>query len=500
MPQFHTIRSANIEVQYEGAANGFILQNRVRDCVDKLMPELERVMDAFGLDNEIISIDTLEFNVSLNGHDWEAQLIKQISESFSDKLTGKKKQQRDLAIIKTNKQRLESSLIFYLKHGHLPWNMQTRSIEAWRKEVMQLFNAGFNESLSVEILDLLKSNLESRKRLLREVSIEKILSGLQIQNPHYSNETRRLLEDMKKFLKATRQFVNKRFKGIIPEATFLGLLSGKRSEEEAFSQMFMGGLFGILNPLKQKEALSFKNAINDFLKETFSTKFFGSLQAHVGRLVVSGEFVKDDTWKKSNEALQGEVSKDDLFTSEKGNEHDVSEMANDRPEDMVDGIFISNAGIIILAPFLPMIFKNLGLWNGDALSPIDKAVCICGWLSSGNPKLHESELVLPKILCGLEPDMLVETGNFSVDEAMIKEANNLITSVIEYWSVLKNTSVDGIRSSFFLRNGKLEKKGRDWILRVEQQSYDMLLQQLPWNISMIKLPWMNRMIFSEWIY
>jgi Contractile injection system tape measure protein len=76
----------------------------------------------------------------------------------------------------------------------------------------------------------------------------------------------------------------------------------------------------------------------------------------------------------------------------------------------------------------------------------------------------------------------------------------VLTSVIEYWNIVGNTSVDGIRESFLQRKGKLMYKESGWILQVEQQPYDMLLQHLPWNISMIQLPWMKQMLQTEWIF
>ena len=78
--------------------------------------------------------------------------------------------------------------------------------------------------------------------------------------------------------------------------------------------------------------------------------------------------------------------------------------------------------------------------------------------------------------------------------------DEVLLSVIEHWNILQNTSVEGLRQSFLQRNGKLSYNGSEWLLQVEQQPYDMLLQHLPWNISMIKLPWMEQMLKTEWIH
>jgi hypothetical protein len=81
----------------------------------------------------------------------------------------------------------------------------------------------------------------------------------------------------------------------------------------------------------------------------------------------------------------------------------------------------------------------------------------------------------------------------------MKEVDEMLLSLIEYWSVLKNTSIDGLRESFFKRSGKLGIVNNEWVLQVEQKPFDMLLQQLPWSISMIKLPWMENLLKTEWV-
>ena len=75
----------------------------------------------------------------------------------------------------------------------------------------------------------------------------------------------------------------------------------------------------------------------------------------------------------------------------------------------------------------------------------------------------------------------------------------MLQSVLEYWTILKNTSIESLRESFLMRAGKLSFDGKEWLLQVEQKGYDVLLQNLPWNISMIKLPWMKYLLRTEWV-
>ena len=74
----------------------------------------------------------------------------------------------------------------------------------------------------------------------------------------------------------------------------------------------------------------------------------------------------------------------------------------------------------------------------------------------------------------------------------------MLQAVIEQWTVLKNTSVEGLREGFLQRKGKLFSKNDNLHLQAETNSIDVLLDQLPWNLSMIKLPWMKRILRLEW--
>jgi hypothetical protein len=73
-----------------------------------------------------------------------------------------------------------------------------------------------------------------------------------------------------------------------------------------------------------------------------------------------------------------------------------------------------------------------------------------------------------------------------------------LTAAIQHWSVLKNTSISGLRSSFLQREGLLLETDQGWLLRVERKVYDLLLEQLPWGIGMLQLAWMRKPLRVNW--
>jgi hypothetical protein len=166
--------------------------------------------------------------------------------------------------------------------------------------------------------------------------------------------------------------------------------------------------------------------------------------------------------------------------------------------ELQEGIYIDNAGAVIFAAFIPAVFKELGLEKNDLIVNPNLAAMIIQFCVTGNSKIAEYELVLPKILCGLDIEFPVNT-NTKITAGQMKEVDKMLLSLIEYWSAIKNTSIEGLRESFFKRSGKLSRMNNEWLLQVEQKSFDMLLQQLPWSISMIKLPWMENLLKTEWV-
>lgn len=170
------------------------------------------------------------------------------------------------------------------------------------------------------------------------------------------------------------------------------------------------------------------------------------------------------------------------------------------PNETTDGIYINNAGLILLHPFLPRFFETLGISKEEEILQPERALSLLYYLTTGQTKIPEYELVLPKILCEF-PLLMPVPADFKITKNEINEASALLEAVIKHWEVLRNTTPDGLRGTFLLRPGKLsQKEDGDWLLQVESRTFDVLLEHLPWGISMIKLPWMKNMLWVEWSF
>ncbi|PWV56941.1 contractile injection system tape measure protein [Chitinophaga sp. S165] len=180
----------------------------------------------------------------------------------------------------------------------------------------------------------------------------------------------------------------------------------------------------------------------------------------------------------------------------------LSDEAGTTPEPPSEGTvyYINNAGLILLHPYLSFFFDALELRDGKQFkdeAAKHRAVQLLGYLAYGEEEIPEYDLVLPKLLCGILPAEPVKRF-VPLTDLEKTEANELLTSVISHWNALGNTSPDGLRGNFLLREGKLEWKEEEWQLYVTQQAYDMLLNRLPWGFSVVGLSWMPWLIKTVW--
>lgn len=163
--------------------------------------------------------------------------------------------------------------------------------------------------------------------------------------------------------------------------------------------------------------------------------------------------------------------------------------------------YITNAGVILLHPFLPRFFRKLELTvEGEAFkdeSSRGMAVCLVHHLATGELQTPEYQLVLPKLLCGMPLNAPLDHAIAIAADAQT-EGESLLRAAIDHWAVLGRCSPDGLRAGFLQRAGKLERRPSGWFLQVERNTIDVLLDRLPWGIGVVKLPWMEDLLRVEW--
>ncbi|MUG97772.1 hypothetical protein F7734_37875 [Scytonema sp. UIC 10036] len=172
------------------------------------------------------------------------------------------------------------------------------------------------------------------------------------------------------------------------------------------------------------------------------------------------------------------------------------------PEEETVGIYINQAGLVLLHPFLPIYLRSVGLVEEgcfrDQMAQ-ERAVYLLYYLATQQTDAPEYELVLPKLLCGWSLDEAI-AREVELPATALDEGEHLLQTAINYWQALKNTSPDGLREGFLQREGKLTRNNNGtWKLQIERQSIDILLSRLPWGLSVVKLPWMDDILIVDWI-
>jgi hypothetical protein len=203
-------------------------------------------------------------------------------------------------------------------------------------------------------------------------------------------------------------------------------------------------------------------------------------------------------WKKTD-AHASTLRKEDVTPS-------FPDATKDKLRNMPSGdmfpLVVHQAGLILLHPFITRFFEKAGIIQKEKaqLPPfaLPRAAALLHFLATGHEEVYEYELGLIKIMLGLQPETQLPVCRGFIQAGDKEEAEELLQSVIEHWTALKNTSFYGLRSSFLQRQALLREEENGWKLNVEQEPFDMLLDQLPWSFSIVKLPWMRKAIYTEW--
>jgi hypothetical protein len=170
-----------------------------------------------------------------------------------------------------------------------------------------------------------------------------------------------------------------------------------------------------------------------------------------------------------------------------------------------EGFWIGNAGMVLAVPYLPRLFDRLGLVQGrdfGTTAARERAVHLLQYLVHGalvddRTESPESELLLNKLVCGLDPTAPVCLG-IEVQAHEAQTIDGLLAALIGHWSTLGSTSVAGLRESFLAREGTLKRRREDWYLSVHPGPFDMLLDRLPWSYTPVRLSWMQELIHVAW--
>jgi hypothetical protein len=175
--------------------------------------------------------------------------------------------------------------------------------------------------------------------------------------------------------------------------------------------------------------------------------------------------------------------------------------ARRRALDRLETLYVDDAGLVILWPFLDRFFLRTGLIDLDRRF-IDEqarmqAIALLAQLAFEEPEPPEFRLPLAKLLCGCSPE-----HEFTLERPLapeqIVECDRLLAAVIENAPILRDATVTSFRANFVQRPAALSIREGAWLLEVEAGPHDIVLERFPWSWSWVKLAWMADPLFVRW--
>ena len=500
--QFHKISKQHWRVSAETADQAFALRQQLSEhWKETLLPIFDKAFTEFSSGDNVVYIPKIEIKLKVTNDKeiWEniaQELYHQLSDLLSNEsqaIKGSADKEIEKSTIPVAQYRLEV-LLYYLHNGDLPKqsgspteNVSTLLIAAvqehWQKlaeyilfnQISQPFLFRLFQILSFGEIIQLTEDITGHLSLEAKKELNLLLFALLNSDKYYfDSHTSLMLASA--FLQAG---ISNGIRNNIPnweEAAGRLLTADKLEKVSKFMVLVPGNLFfssPSINEVKADEESRLG------IRPIKNLKIFGT--------EIKAKFEDFTRLEESSP----------VFLLGNASSHHES------PLNRRNGFSFSvqNAGLLLLHPFFVRLFVNCGIlpenekiisvWN------LSKAAALLHFLATGRDEVYEFELGFIKVLLGLHPDQPLAVSKGLLSNSQKEEAESLLLSAIEHWSSLKNTSKEGLRSSFIQRNGLLISAEDGWKVHLESTAYDVLLKTVPWSYSIVKLPWMNKPIYSE---
>jgi Contractile injection system tape measure protein len=450
IPQKHIINQLSVELKTSSEDEAFGCRKLLEEM---LQHEVSNLIDVFCSqyfdEKQLIKINRLEIDLGeIAGHNFKENWLQNFSQSFENQIF-KIYQEQSLSP-KDTEQNLNNFelLTHFLSTGQLPWWVVQEDIilddlidEIIQKQPFELRN----------FLIQYKNNTLLIQRILFQFSegqIFEFLENIQIY-----------ISDFEKVFEEINYKIHTNFSH----------LSLPKNQSEIYFETFFKA--------------SIKHDFKVFDRQIFILEF---LKILAKKLIIDSTEIN--------------VLLIDLLPDFEVNTRIKNEQESPVLREEIKKIKLQNAGIVLISPFLKPFFQELQLLENDRFinkKAQHKAIHLIKHLATGNTAFSEYDLSLEKIICGIPLNEPVPR-KVEFSEKELYEANDLLESVIGHWKVLKNSSVEALRNTFFQREGILQTNENGWQINIERKTQDILLDSIPWGFSMIVNSWNNYIIAVEW--
>ncbi|MBN9400235.1 MAG: hypothetical protein J0I17_08675 ['Candidatus Kapabacteria' thiocyanatum] len=473
----HIIQRQILQIDLHGTeADGIALQRRLSSRFqDDIVRTLQSVFDRHAPVGGHLTIDRLELDLgSVSMETVEAEIADALTKELDDAL---RRQTFDVIVdaghadrrggtmdtgFHGRKERLFDAFLHVLETGRLPWSMLLPGGATLEGLLLEELGSGPDTTSNVlrRAMLLVATSPIARRRLIWQFSESFRFMMIAATMPSILMDVDTVLSVWKR--SGVAEHLVTPFREAVWDTVFV--FGGNPPSSGIASTLVTGALSVVRS-----------TAPSDITREIViaARRIWPSISDDVASAIVTGDTTSHDEPKDITASMPESIM-------------------------MADGIFVENAGIILLHPFLATFFGVVGVADGDTIVQPYKAIVLLNHLATGETFTAEHDATLFKILCGVDVDAPIPSVvSTSVDD--LAEADNLLRAVIGHWDALGSTSIDGLRESFLKRSGKLGiSDDGEWRLQVEWKTYDVLLDRLPWGIAHVRLPWMQAMCGVEW--
>ncbi len=476
--QNHTIKKFALELQTRSREQSHALQNRCIKLVkEELAGDMDKLLSTYFPGDGIVRINKIEIDLGdITMEDLEKDFIAKCMAGFTSTIKAIHIQKD--SPVKTEMVRIEKEengieqFFYFLASGKMPWANYGISFSQWQYSITDAIKSKtdfFKEGFSFFLL----KNPRAIERLILQFDDGFIISLIELYRPEVKKEFISLAQILNdKILTADTKMLRKKiFIQVLP-----GLLSYKNTVDTQQVQ-----------------------ELTAWISKQFSEGGYEKIFAGLNEII---ETIAEKLFNVFTPGSEKEIAaqKTDKEDEPADNENELNEKVPGKEVDKA--MYIQNAGLVLLHPFLQKLFIATGLMQGDSF--IDgynkqKAVHLLQYLVNRQQQLPEYIMPLNKILCGVPGEEHINRF-IKLEETEIKEADELLNAVLSHWASLKNTSAEALQETFLQRNGKLSFNETDnyWKLQVERKAVDILLDKIPWGFSYIQLPWMKQALVTEW--
>ncbi len=474
------INHLSFQLLYKGKSDGLAIKKATENLVDRgFLPALQTLLDKYSPAGSLLTIDKIVCDIHVNEREFNEAVAGKIIAELEKQLIEKGNSPDGGITSVSGEARFVEILFFYLKNGFMPWYANISS----RAQLNELLAASIEQGIPEESIRALIQLLRLDAVILRicndfdEPLIWAFIALLIGSKGKKVLDTWR--DDYEVIISAIHTTIGTR---VITQSYKKSLLKSIADYGAAGSAQAM-------------------TAINLFFAKLFATEFVSEIKSPE---IVEQLIAARSTTRLRNEVLAEQlktVSKPDVPNTVDGDKPRIEMKTN--PDEIPkkpseEPIYVNNSGLVIVAPYLNMFFKRMEVVADNKIINHSKAITLLHYIATAKETFAEFEVVLPKLLCGFEPDFAIPAP-YEITPDDIELVDEMLKAVISNWTILKNTSVAGLREAFLLREGKLTFMAEGSRLKVQRNSIDVLLDQIPWNISMIKLPWMTNLLTVDWL-